>query len=663
MPPAEAQTTQSPLLDHLNPDQQRAVLHEDGALLIVAGPGSGKTRTITHRAAHLIAERGIAGERILCVTFTNKAAQEMRQRVANMVPTDQSRPETGTFHAFCNRLLRSSLGNSVVDPQFTILDREDQLAMIARAMETTGLSTQARLKEDVRTQISQAKNRMLTPEQIEDDPHYDTGELILHELADVYRNYKTIIHSQNCLDIDDLLVYVVQLLERNQAVRGRVQRRYRQIMVDEFQDTNILQYHLVKLLTGDGRNLCAVGDPDQCIYTWRGADPANIKRFQEDYAPVTVVHLGRNYRSTGNIVQASANLISHNPDREPIRLYTQNPEGTPVAQNAEYDRDEEAQRILQQIADLIREGHSADDIAVMYRTRRQSRALETAASILNIPYRVVGSFPFWQRKEIKDITAWLELANNPANQVAYQRAIATPPRGVGERTVAGIRDFAAASSCNIAQAGAVIAANHQTGRTQPFRINTNIAAGLAGFEHLRNEVITISRQMPPSQVIERILSDTGLATHIQGYDHAEERSENVLELKKAAARYDHLPPPQGIAQLLSTASLTTAADRQDEPHALTLTTMHQAKGLEWPVVFIAGLNENTLPIYRAASPQEERRLCYVGMTRAKTRLCLSYTDIDANGRDADPSRFIDESMTPAASRSQRQTPQEKERQA
>ena len=648
MPPVDAQTLPSPLLDDLNPDQQHAVLHQAGALLIVAGPGSGKTRTITHRAAHLIAERGIPGNRILCVTFTNKAAQEMRQRVAAMVPGDQARPDTGTFHAFCNRLLRSNLGNSVVDPQFTILDREDQLAMIARAMEAAGLSTQARFRQDVLAQISKAKNRMLTPEQIEDAPYYDSGELNFQELAVVFRHYKNIIHSQNCLDLDDLLVYVVNLLEQNQAVRGRVQRRYRQIMVDEFQDTNILQYHLVKLLAGDGRNLCAVGDPDQCIYTWRGADPSNLKRFQEDYAPVTVVHLGRNYRSTGNIVQASANLISRNPDREPIRLYTENPDGDPVTQNVEYDRDDEARWILEQVQELIRQGRPAGEIAIMYRTRRQSRALETATSIFNIPYRVVGSFPFWQRKEIKDITAWLELANNPANQVAYQRAIATPPRGVGELTVARIRDYAAESSCNIAQAGAVIAANHKAGRTQPFRINANIADGLASFEHLRTDLIANSRQLPPSQLIERILSGTGLGTHIQGYGEDEERWENVLELKKAAAQYDHLPPPQGIAQLLSTASLTTAADRDDEPHALTLTTMHQAKGLEWPFVFIAGMNENTLPIYRTESPEEERRLCYVGMTRAMSQLHLSYTDIDANGRDTEPSRFIDESMTPPA---------------
>ena len=277
------------------------------------------------------------------------------------------------------------------------------------------------------------------------------------------------------------------------------------------------QYRLVKLLAGDGRNLCAVGDPDQCIYTWRDADPANLKRFQEDYAPVTVVHLGRNYRSTGSIVQASANLIAHNPNREPIRLYTENPDGDPVAQNVEYDRDDEARWILEQVQELIRQGRPAGEIAVMYRTRRQSRALETAASTLNIPYRVIGSFPFWQRREIKDVTAYLELANNPANQVAYQRAIATPPRGVGERTVAGIRDYAAASSCNIAQASAVIAANHTAGRSQPFRINANIADGLAGFEQLRTDLIANSRQMPPSELIEYILSDTGLGTHIQGY--------------------------------------------------------------------------------------------------------------------------------------------------
>ena len=245
-----------------------------------------------------------------------------------------------------------------------------------------------------------------------------------------------------------------------------------------------------------------------------------------------MVHLGRNYRSTGRIVQASASLISHNPDREPIRLYTENPDGAPVAQNVEYDRDDEARRILQQIAELIRQGRPAGDIAIMYRTRRQSRALETAASILDIPYRVIGSFPFWERREIKDITAWLELANNPANQVAYQRAIATPPRGVGERTVAGIRDYAAVSSCNIAQASAVIAANHHAGRAQPFRINTNIAAGLADFEQLRNELIAISRQLTPSEVIEHILSNTGLATHIQGYDEAEERWENVQNSKR-----------------------------------------------------------------------------------------------------------------------------------
>ena len=635
------------MLQDLNDPQRTAVTHEGGALLIVAGPGSGKTRVITHRAAHQIAIRGIAADRILCLTFTNKAAQEMQTRLSQMIANAGQKPVAGTFHSFCNTLLRAHQDNSVVDPDFTILDPEDQTAMVRDAMDACDVSTQRYNAPNIKTLISAAKNRMQQPADLSiagPGNYADTG-LNAKTIAAIYARYETICHGQNCLDFDDLLIYAVRLLDTNLRTRQRIQRRYRSIMVDEFQDTNALQYRLIRLLTADGQNLAVVGDPDQCIYTWRNADPRNLERFKTDFAPVATVTLGQNYRSTGQIVQASANVISYNPGREPISLCTENAAGPAITENISYDPGEEAEWIIGQAQELLNQGYQPSDIAIAYRTHRQSRLLEAQSSRHNIPYRLIGGFPFWQRAEIKDITAYLATIVNPANQVAYRRAAATPPQGIGARTMDNICDFAAATGGNIAQAINALAHNHQSGLPQPFPIRNDTASALANFNRRQAELQTLSNTLPLSGLVAHILADYGLKDHIRKYDQPQERWDNVLELQQAAAQLDHLPAPQAIAQMLADAALSTSADQPENDAAITLITLHQTKGLEWPAVFIAGMIEGALPLSRAETVDEERRLCYVGMTRAKERLYLSSTDQNPWGYAADPSRFIDESKT------------------
>ena len=647
----------SSLLTGLNEPQTQAVLHQGSSLLLVAGPGSGKTRVLTHRIAYALAPKGrnLPADRILGVTFTNKAANEMQQRIRQLRPHSQQRPELCTYHAFGARLLRANPQNGYVDPAFSILDQDDQRAMLKTVMEMQGLSTFRRAARNLLTMISGAKNAGQTPEELAAATPPDQGEFTPQQLGELYAGYEALIHSQNCLDFDDLLLYPLKILENNDRLRGQYQRRYQEILVDEFQDTNELQYRLVELLTARKDNVCVVGDPDQTIYQWRGAAAGSLTRFKKEFH-AHVIPLGQNYRSTPEIVAGSANLISHNPEREPIDLFTENPSGPAVQVKPTYNRAEEAQEILAEVKELLQKGYEPEDIAVLYRTNRQSRLLEREAARSEIPYRLLGGIHFWSRREIKDILAYLLLLDNPEHRIATRRALSVPPQGIGAKTLARLQEHAEKRGCSLLQAAAaaVNPFSPLAAAAAPLNLSAKARQGLAQFQAKLADLRRKSQAEAPRALIAYLLIVTGLDQHIQSYENPQERWENVEELLLAAQEYAAEPPPAGLKSLLANAALTPNTN-QEPANALTLSTIHQAKGLEWRAVFLAGMNEGTLPGSRTlaeGSLAEERRVCYVAMTRAKERLTLYQADFvpmpQGSERPGEPSRFLEEILSPPA---------------
>ena len=642
------------LLDNLNPQQRTAVQYDQGPLLIIAGPGSGKTRALTHRIAWLISEKGVPPGRILAVTFTNKAAGEMSGRLKEMLPPDRRHPAVGTFHSFCARLLRRPEARSFVDPGYTILDADDQLQMMKEAANLAGLKLRRHHARNLTGLISQAKNRGVTPETYPKAVVEDHGEFPIRQQAAVYERYERLIHGQNCLDFDDLLIYAVNLLETNSRARAVTQDRFDHILIDEFQDTNRLQGRLVELLAGDNPNVCAVGDPDQQIYSWRNADRANIGRFKERFNPA-VIPLGRNYRSTPQIVGPSARLIACNSGRDEITLFTENGPGAEVVVQNCLNPREEAEWIAGRIEESIGRGRPPQDHAVLYRTNRQSRALEHSLSQRKIGYHINGGIPFWSRREIKDVMAYLSIVQNPAGILPWRRVITTPPKGVGSRTIEKLADHADRSGSNLGQALAAVTGRRPADREMAAVMNIK-GKPLAGLNRLNQDhrkIAQLCETSPPHEIIRQVIEITGLAEHIKSYENPEERWGNVEELLSLAAQYADRPPQEALTEFLAQASLNGNKDQNDEATTVTLSNLHQAKGMEWPAVFIAGLNEGILPSARAHRPEEieeERRLCYVGITRAKEELCLtcveSRTIYDGTEIPCLPSRFIKEAIPP-----------------
>ena len=628
----------------LNENQMAAVEHDSGALLIVAGPGSGKTRVITHRIAHQIAEHRVPGSRILAVTFTNKAAKEMKNRIADLLPSGGQMPLAATFHSFCARLLRSRYANDYIDPSYSILDSDDQITMVKEAMARVGMNPGRNLPRNVLRRISRAKNWGIKPKDYAEIFPTSEGELTPQNIAQVYACYQEHMLQQNCLDFDDLLVFAVDLLQQSEPARNAQRNRYRQILVDEFQDINDLQYQLLQCLTPDGQNTTVVGDPDQAIYSWRGARSENLNKYKNDYR-ATLVPLGQNYRSTKSIVAASTNVIERNSEREQICLFTENHQGPAVTVKLHEDLESEAEYITKQIGKLLKDDHSLDQIAVLYRNNRQSRLLETALAYKKIPYRLVGGLPFWSRREIKDITAYLTITLNPENRLAYRRVLSKPTKGIGPKTADRIFSHADAHQCNATQALYQISALavkdrpgglHTAGPAKGIETAAAVASVLAR--------ISIDPAWPPSRIIKYLLDDVGLREHILSYDNPKERLDNIDELLIAAQQYDSLVPPEGVTQMLADASLVSDRQAEVDAEAVTLSTLHRAKGLEWEAVFIAGMTETILPSARAEMSdriEEERRLCYVGMTRARESLYLSAPEGTFNNYQG-PSRFIEE---------------------
>jgi len=619
-------------LSGLNERQREAVEAIDGPLLIVAGPGSGKTRLITYRIAYLLRVVGLSPSRIAAVTFTNKAAREMKERIQTVAPYGSERLTVGTFHAFCAQILRRD-GDAVgLDRNFAIYDDSDQLEMVKRGMRETDVDPKQFSPRAILSAISNAKSQILTAEGFT----MRTASYFDEVVGRVYQQYESLLAQSNAVDFDDLLLKVFLLLRDNESTAEKYQGRYSQFMIDEFQDTNVVQYAIARLIAEKHRNLCVVGDPDQSIYSWRNADIRNILSFQKDFPDAKVIALEQNYRSTQNILDAASRLISANTQRVEKELFTDNGAGERISITEGYDEQEEAQMVLREIGLLTRSQGAAPaqyrlgDVAVMYRVNAQSRALEEACRRYGVPYQLIGGMKFYQRQEVKDIAAYLRVLANPDDDVSLMRVVNLPPRGIGARTLDELARLARDQGTSAFEAIRTISPSTELGGplvSGPF--TTRAARALGDFRDLIDTLRTEAGQLGLVELIERIIERTGYRKYLMDRDdQAEDRLDNINEFKTAAREFSDLEMPEGLNAFLESVSLVSDVDSMEEvPDALTLITLHQAKGLEYPVVFMVGMEDGLLPHARSmeeeAGLEEERRLCYVGMTRAKERLYLT----------------------------------------
>jgi len=633
------------ILAELNPAQREAVEAISGPVLILAGPGSGKTRVITHRVAYLIRVCRVSPHRIMAVTFTNKAAREMKDRLLQLVSGSVQDLTLGTFHAICVRILRNSGKVIDVDPRFVIYDREDQLSLIKRSIQDINLDPKQLAPPAIISAISAAKSRMLTP-----DDYIQRGRSYFDEVVGrVYEHYQQLLKESNALDFDDLLMKAVQLFRESPEVLSRYQSRYLHLLVDEFQDTNLVQYELIKQLGGKHRNICVVGDPDQSIYSWRFADLRNILSFEKDYPEAKLVVLEENYRSTKMILETASNIISVNQQRKPKNLWTQNKPGEPTTIVETYTEQEEAQFVVSEVERLVGQGEfSLGDCAVMYRTNAQSRALEEAFIRYGTPYKLVAGTRFYERREVKDVIAYLRLIQNPQDSVSLMRIINVPQRGIGQQTQAKLSSWAKSMGISPYEALRLLSkeTTKESASQSPF--SPHIARTLIAFSGLMEEFIARSQQLKLVDLFDRVVERSGYKQYVLNEADGEERWENILELRTVAQDYVDLKPRESLSAFLEGVTLVSDVDGLDESvSAVTLITLHQAKGLEFPVVFIVGMEDGILPHFRSFDDpeqmEEERRLCYVGVTRAKQKVYLVRAfrrNLMGRSQVSQPSRFL-----------------------
>lgn len=622
--------------DGLNDEQARAVTHGDGPLLILAGAGSGKTKTLTHRIAYLIGELKVFPSRILAVTFTNKAAKEMRQRLAQLLGENadnrQFMPWVGTFHSICVRMLRMDGANIGLDKRFLIYDTDDQASLMKQIMKARGLTDKDIKPRAVLSVISNAKNEMRSAEDFSMSARGPREQ----KIAELFFAYEKALKKAAALDFDDLLTKTVELLQNSPEIRQKWQRQFEYILIDEYQDTNTVQYALIKLLVNERRNLCVVGDDAQSIYSFRGADYTNILNFERDFPGTTVVKLEQNYRSTGAILGLANSLIQHNIHRTDKNLWTANGDGADPKLWQLYSESEEALAIANEIQAQITNGRQYGDVAVLYRTNAQSYAIERALRQSYIPYKIVGGLRFLDRAVIKDVLAYLRLLYQPSDRVSFLRIVNTPKRGIGAVSMAKFLEWNAASGRDIISGLLVVEeADNLTARAKRPLLELGKI-----LEELQQEI-----DDSPAELIEKIIRQTGYGDFINdGTPQADERMENIGVLVAEAKAY------VDVATFLEEMSLMSSADATADQQ-VTLMTLHAAKGLEFPVVFLAGLEEGILPHARvfdsgkADDIEEERRLCYVGVTRAREELFISCansrTQFGQIGYNM-PSRFLDE---------------------
>jgi DNA helicase-2/ATP-dependent DNA helicase PcrA len=681
--------TSTYILDGLNPAQHEAVTYTDGPLLILAGPGSGKTRVIAHRIAYLIAELGVAPGRVMAVTFTNKAAHELRDRVESLLGGVARGVTLGTFHAVCARILRIDGEQIGVPRSFAIYDDADQMALMKRAAAEYNLEPRQYPPRAILSMISKAKSELIGPDGYVQTVHDYFGEIV----ARLYERYQAMLTENNALDFDDILMKTVALLRDQPELLERYRERYKHVLIDEFQDTNVAQYVLARLIAPPpDANICVVGDPDQSIYSWRSADIRNILNFEKDYPRAEVVRLEQNYRSTQNILDGAQRIIAANTQRKEKNLWTEKGAGDPIVVYEAYNEEEEAAFVAQEVKRMSRQGLRLGDMAIMYRTNAQSRALEERFVAERLPYRLVGGTRFYERREIKDLLAYLRLVLNPFDSVSLDRVLNVPPRRIGDRTQQELQSWAkslevpvytalqllAGESGEYGQAGKRTSGQTEGAALDPARPEAFEGRGPATFEELRssleatppiaspfaspartallaflsllNDLIAEAPVLTVSRLLTLVLERTRYRDYLIDAFPAdgEERWENVQELRNVAAQFDELEPEHALMRFLEDVALMSDTDEYDEKiDAATLITLHAAKGLEFPVVFIVGMEEGLLPHIRSFDDphqmEEERRLAYVGVTRAKDRLYLVRAfrrALMGQGGHNPPSRFL-----------------------
>jgi DNA helicase II / ATP-dependent DNA helicase PcrA len=626
------------ILKGLNSQQQQAVVAGLGPILVLAGPGSGKTRVLTQRIAYLIGYLGVRSYNILAVTFTNKAAREMESRVAGLIGDTAQGLTLGTFHAICARVLRREADHLPFESNFVIFDSDDQISLVRRAIEDLNIDEKKFRASGVHASISNAKNELLLPDQYPVENYRD--EIVKR----IYKRYSDLLLTNNALDFDDLLLWTAYLLEENVTVREKYARRYEHVLVDEFQDTNLAQYTLLKHLASFHNNIFVVGDTDQSIYRWRGADYRNVLRFEEDFPESQVILLEQNYRSTQSILDIAMTVIDRNPYRTPKRLFTQRGVGSKALLFETQDDRLEAAYIVEKISSMVlRQAASVGDFAVMYRTNAQSRILEEAFLNAKLPYKLVGAQRFYGRREIKDVIAYLRLVHNPLDELSLTRVINVPPRGIGDKTTIALRTQAQRNGITPGEMVLILSSKGGEKIRESFSGRTGQI--LLQYGTLLSNSISQKNELTPLELTDRILTDIDYHAYIDdGTEEGQDRWDNIMELRRLAAEYQD----KGLEAFLEQVALVSDQDTiEGSANVPTLLTLHAAKGLEFPIVFIVGLNDGTLPHSRSfddpEAMMEERRLFYVGITRTMDQLFLLYSqNRTAYGysEPADPSRFL-----------------------
>lgn len=635
----QAEERNMDLLAGLNAGQRKAVGISEGPALVIAGPGSGKTRVLTCRVGMLVREHYVPPYRIMAVTFTNKAAREMRDRLKSLIGDMVNQLAIGTFHANCARILRRDGQALGLPNNFNIFDRDDQMKVVRQAIKELNLDDKRFAPRAVLSAISQAKSELTTPERYKAKTYW-------HEVAGrIYQHYDELLAANDALDFDDLLMKTALLLRQVPEVLSKYQQRYLHILVDEFQDTNAAQYELLGLLAKEHRNLFVVGDEDQSIYSWRGADSRHVSRFRQDYPEAQVILLERNYRSTQTILDVANAVISRNIQRTQKHLHTEREGGVRILARETYNESEESAFVIEEIERLVKAKEcELGDVAVMYRTNAQSRAIEDAFIVHGMPYKLVGATRFYERREIRDVLAYLRVIHNPHDNISLMRIINVPTRTIGNSTMAGLSELAAHKGIPMYEAIQVLQEDPSASS-----ISVRGRKALLNFSQFMDKLITMKSEVNVVELIDRLLLVSGYERYIRdGTPEGEERWENILELRNVAAEYAYLPVEAALTVFLEEVSLVSDVDNLTETNDLpTLLTLHAAKGLEFGTVFIVGMNEGLLPHNRSIEDmdaiEEERRLCYVGITRAKDHLYLLHTfkrTQYGSTEFSEPSRFL-----------------------
>ena len=626
-------------LESLNPQQREAVCHGEGPSMVVAGAGSGKTRVITCRISHLIREIGVDPESILAITFTNKAAGEMKERIRNILNQREGSPWVSTFHSFCLRMLRNHIAELGFSNDFVVYDAQDQLLLVKQCMKAMQISTDTFPAKSLLNHISGFKNDFVLPDQLDLDSMSYGNQM---KAAELYPIYQAALKSNNALDFDDLLVSTAKLFQQVSSLREHYDKKFQYILVDEFQDTNAVQYELVRLLSRGINNVCVVGDDDQSIYRWRGANIENILKFEKDYPGTTVIKLEENYRSTQNILKAAGNVVGENLNRNEKTLWTQNEKGDPVVCHKAEDETSEAAFVCDRIQNLCREeGYSFNEIAILYRTNAQSRVMEDVLRRAEIPYQIIGGLRFYERKEIKDVLAYMRVLVNSCDSISLKRIVNVPARGIGKTSMEKVESFCRERGIPLFEGLRLAGKGGLIGAAPTKKI--------ANFISIMDQLDSVYRQSNALELLTEVIDRSGYAAMLNNDDTRESkgRMENLKELYSAVEQLVE-NENSSLQEFLDSTALVADLDNLDGTRGiLPLMTLHTCKGLEFSAVFVVGMENGLLPhassMSDSAEYEEERRLCYVGFTRAKKRLFISYARrrrIYGSNFSYPPSEFI-----------------------